>query len=101
MKLTKLKASSMEYINEYGEMVRVPLVGNKVPDFELEAYVGGETKKIKISDHVGKWLILLFYPADFTFICPTELEAAAMLYSRFQEEGAEILSVSTDTVFVH
>ena len=48
-----------------------------------------------------KWTVLLFYPADFTFICPTELEAAAMMYPQFKKEKAEILSVSTDTVFVH
>lgn len=91
----------MEYINEYGDMVTVPLVGSKVPDFELEAFAKGETKKIKISDYAGKWVVLLFYPADFTFICPTELEAAAMLYPQFQAEDAEVLSISTDTVFVH
>lgn len=91
----------MEYIDEFGDMVRLPLIGHKIPDFELEALVSGEAKKIKLSDYLGKWVVLLFYPADFTFICPTELEAAAMLYPKFQEEGAEILSVSTDTVFVH
>lgn len=91
----------MEYIDDFGDMIRVPLVGHRIPDFELEAFVGEETKKIKISDYLGKWIVLLFYPADFTFICPTELEAAAVLYPKFQEEGAEILSVSTDTVFVH
>ena len=92
----------MEYIDEYGDMVRVPLIGARIPDFELEALIDGEeSKKIKISDYLGKWMVLLFYPADFTFICPTELEAAAILYPEFQKEGAEILSVSTDTVFVH
>ena len=91
----------MEYINEYGDMVRVPLVGTKIQDFELEALINDEIKEIKISDYLGKWLVLLFYPADFTFICPTELEAAAMLYPDFKKEDAEILSVSTDTVFVH
>jgi NADH-dependent peroxiredoxin subunit C len=56
---------------------------------------------MKISDFKGKWLVLLFYPADFTFICPTELEEAADYYEEFKKAGAEILSVSTDTAFVH
>ena len=57
--------------------------------------------KVKLSSYKGKWLVLLFYPADFTFICPTELEEAAGLYDDFKKEGAEIISVSTDTVFAH
>ncbi len=76
-------------------------INQHVPDLELTAYHEGETKEIKISDYRGKWLVVIFYPADFTFVCPTELEEAAELYPRFQEEGAEILSVSTDTHFVH
>jgi len=58
-------------------------------------------RKISLSDYKGKWVILFFYPADFTFIWPTELEEAADLYEEFKKHGAEILSVSTDTVFVH
>jgi len=77
------------------------LIGKKIPDFELEAYHEDEIKKIKLSDYKGKWLVLLFYPADFTFVCPTELEEAADFYPEFKKLGAEILSVSTDTVFVH
>lgn len=76
-------------------------IGKSIPDFELEAYHENEFKKIKLSDYRGKWLVMLFYPADFTFICPTELEEAALLYDKFKAEGAEILSISTDTVFTH
>ena len=76
-------------------------IGNRVTDFELKAYHNDDIKTIKLSDFKGKWLVLLFYPADFTFICPTELEDAANLYSEFQKAGAEILSVSTDTVYTH
>ena len=76
-------------------------IGEKIIDFELKAFHGGEEKKIKLSDYSGKWLVLLFYPADFTFICPTELEEAAELYPEFQKLNAEVLSASTDTVFVH
>jgi len=76
-------------------------IGQKIDDSEFEVYQNDEIKKIKISNYQGKWLVLLFYPADFTFICPTELEEAAEYYGEFKKEGAEILSVSTDTVFVH
>lgn len=76
-------------------------IGQNIDDFEFEVYQNDEIKKVKLSNYHGKWLVLLFYPADFTFICPTELEEAAEYYSEFQKENAEILSVSTDTVFVH
>lgn len=83
------------------EVLEMPIVGKPLPDLELEAYQDGKTKKIKMSSLRGKWAVLLFYPADFTFICPTELEAAAEYYPQFKKINAEILSVSTDTVFVH
>ncbi|MEK7514262.1 MAG: redoxin domain-containing protein [Patescibacteria group bacterium] len=76
-------------------------IGAKVPDWELDAYHKDDFKKIKLSNYKGKWLVLIFYPADFTFVCPTELEEAATHYSKFTEEGAEILSVSTDTKYAH
>lgn len=76
-------------------------IGEKLQDFEADAYHNGTIKKVKLSDYKGKWAVMLFYPADFTFVCPTELEEAALLYEDFKKEGAEILSVSTDTVFVH
>src|SRR3989344_7603408 len=81
-----------------GFMVRI---GEKVSDFVMKAYYDGEEKTVKFSDYRGKWLVLIFYPADFTFICPTELEEAADLYDEFKKAGAEVMSVSTDTVFVH
>jgi len=76
-------------------------IGDQIPDLEIEVYQKDETKKTKLSDHKGKWLVMLFYPADFTFVCPTELEEAAEMYDKFKETNAEILSVSTDTVFTH
>ncbi len=79
-------------------MVRI---GEKISDFELKAFHDGKEKTIKLAEQKGKWLVLLFYPADFTFICPTELEEAAGLYADFKKLGAEVMSVSTDTVFVH
>jgi len=76
-------------------------IGQKVPDFELEAYHDEKIEKIRLSDYEGRWVVLIFYTADFTFICPTELEEAALLYEEFKKLGAEVMSVSTDTVFVH
>lgn len=82
------------------DMVSVK-IGDKVPDLSFEVYQAEKTKKVSLSDYHGKWLILFFYPADFTFVCPTELEEMAEKYDSFKREGAEIVSVSTDTVFVH
>ncbi|MDP1706428.1 MAG: redoxin domain-containing protein [bacterium] len=72
-----------------------------VPDFEADAYQNDDIKKIKLSDYRGKWVVFVFYPADFTFVCPTELEDAAAIYSEFQKINTEIISVSTDTAFAH
>ena len=76
-------------------------VGQPVDDFKMAAYQNDEIKDIKLSDYQGKWVVLVFYPADFTFVCPTELEEVADLYPKFQEAGAEVISISTDTAFVH
>ncbi len=79
------------------------LIGKNVPDTELEAYFPekDKVKKIKLSDYQGKWLVMVFYPADFSFICPTELEELAEKYKEFKKAGVEVVSVSTDTAFVH
>ncbi len=87
-----------QFINECGGC---RLVGADVPDVELEVYQNDEIKKIKLGDYKGKWLILFFYPADFTFICPTELEEMADHYESFKKIGAEVISASADTVFAH
>lgn len=76
-------------------------IGEKVTDCQAKAYHGDDIKTVKLSDYKGKWVVVVFYPADFTFICPTELEELANNYEAFQKLGAELLSVSTDTVFVH
>jgi len=76
-------------------------IGDRIPEMTLEAYHDDKTIMVDLAKQKGKWLVLLFYPADFTFVCPTELADAAKLYPEFQKEGAEIMSVSTDTVFVH
>lgn len=78
-----------------------PIIGEEIPDFEAEIYHEESFKKVRLSDYRGKWLVLFFYPADFTFVCPTELEDLADNYGQFKDLETELLSVSTDTVFVH
>jgi peroxiredoxin (alkyl hydroperoxide reductase subunit C) len=85
-------------VTDYVSQVKV---GETVPDFEFEAYQDGEIKRLSLSSLRGKWAVIVFYPADFTFVCPTELEELAKLYPKFQELNAEIVSVSCDTVFTH
>ncbi|MEK7110642.1 MAG: redoxin domain-containing protein [Patescibacteria group bacterium] len=87
--------------NEMAEKEMRVAINARVPDFELEAYYEDDFKKIKLSDYKGKWVALIFYPADFTFVCPTELEEAAMHHEEFKKLGAEVMSVSTDTAFAH
>ncbi|PIN91963.1 peroxiredoxin [Candidatus Pacearchaeota archaeon CG10_big_fil_rev_8_21_14_0_10_35_13] len=78
-------------------------INGKAPEFSSDAYFGGsdEVRKINLSDYRGKWVILFFYPADFTFVCPTELGKLADSYEKFKSLNAEVISVSTDTKFVH
>ena len=76
-------------------------INEKIPDMQIEVYQNEEFKKVNLSDFRGKWLVLVFYPADFTFICPTELEEMAEKYDEFKRNNVEVIAVSTDTVFVH
>jgi len=76
-------------------------IGDTLPELELDAFYQGKEQTLNTSDYEDKWKIFFFYPADFTFVCPTELEELADMYDEFKKEGAEIFSVSTDTVFVH
>lgn len=76
-------------------------VGHPVPDFEFEVYHDDKVKKARFSDYKEKWVVLFFYPADFTFVCPTELEELAGLYGEFKKLEAEVISMSADTVFTH
>ena len=77
------------------------LVGTQLQSFSVEAFQGFEFKKITDADLKGKWSVVFFYPADFTFVCPTELEDLADNYAEFKKIGCEIYSVSTDTHFTH
>lgn len=77
------------------------LIGKKVSEFRTMAYHMGDFKEITNESMRGKWAAVVFYPADFTFVCPTELEDLAEHYEQFKAEGCEVYSVSTDTHFVH
>lgn len=80
----------------------LPLVGNKAPDFEAEAVFDQEFIKVKLSDYIGKkYVILFFYPLDFTFVCPTEITAFSDRHAEFEKLDTEILGVSVDSVFSH
>ncbi len=76
-------------------------IGKEAPDFTAEAYWKDKTVKLNLKKLRGKWVIMAFYPADFTFVCPTELAELAVNYDEFKKLNAEVISVSTDTVFVH
>lgn len=76
-------------------------INQSIPTFKAQAYHNGEFKTITSDDVKGKWSIFLFYPADFTFVCPTELEDMANHYEELKRLGVEVYSVSTDTHFAH
>lgn len=76
-------------------------IGKEVIDFKVNSFENGAFKTVEKSDILGKWSVFFFYPADFTFVCPTELEDLANKYDDFKKVGCEIYSVSCDTHFVH
>ena len=77
------------------------LVGKKIEEFSTDAYLGGKFIKVSDKDFYGKWNVLCFYPADFSFVCPTELEDLEESYPELKNLGVEVYSASTDTHFVH
>lgn len=79
------------------------LVLRKAPEFKMAAYdsATGHYKEVSSEDYKGKWTVVCFYPADFTFVCPTEIAAMNAMKPEFDEMGVEILAVSTDTKFSH
>ena len=73
------------------------MINKEVSDFKVQAYHNGEFKTVTKADILGKWSVFFFYPADFTFVCPTELEDLQNKYADFKKAGCKIYSVSTDT----
>ena len=78
-----------------------PIINSQMPEFKVQAFQNGSFKTVSSEDVKGKWAIFFFYPADFTFVCPTELVDVAEKYEQFQAMGVEVYSVSTDSHFVH
>ncbi|MFQ5539823.1 MAG: peroxiredoxin [Candidatus Binatia bacterium] len=76
-------------------------VGVKAPDFTLQGISEGRTSDYSLNSYQGKWLVLFFYPADFTFICPTEVAGFSKKASEFRMEKAEILGLSVDSLETH
>lgn len=77
------------------------LINTTIKPFKANAYRNGEFVTVTDADLRGKWSVVCFYPADFTFVCPTELEDLADHYAEFRRLGVEIYAVSTDTHFAH
>ncbi|MAM89793.1 alkyl hydroperoxide reductase subunit C [Allohahella sp. A8] len=77
------------------------LINTEIKPFKAEAFHNGEFITVTNEDLKGKWAIVFFYPADFTFVCPTELGDLADYYSQLKDMGVEVYSVSTDTHFTH
>ncbi|HHW37230.1 MAG TPA: peroxiredoxin [Bacillales bacterium] len=77
------------------------LIGKEVQPFKAQAFHNGEFIEVTEQNFKGKWSVVCFYPADFTFVCPTELEDLQNNYATLKELGAEVYSVSTDTHFTH
>jgi len=77
------------------------LVNKTAPGFDLEGYFNGQFSKYKLSDYKGKWVLLLFYPLDFTFVCPTEVLNFSAAAEKFLQINCHILGISVDSKFVH
>lgn len=76
-------------------------IGSPAPAFTLDGVVAKEFKKLALNDYRGKWVVLFFYPGDFTFVCPTEIKGFSKSMAEFRAANAEILAVSVDSKFSH
>lgn len=76
-------------------------VGQQAPEFDADAVLTQEFGKVKLSDYRGKWVVLFFWPLDFTFVCPTEVIAFSKRLDEFRALGAEVLGASIDSKFTH
>ncbi len=107
--LRRIRRRAKNQINSGGRMSATATstekaqVGKPAPDFEMASTKNIQklNENVKLSDYSGKWLVLLFYPLDFTFVCPTELTAFSDRYDDFEAVGAEVIGVSTDSVYSH
>ena len=81
--------------------MKEPLINTRIKPFSVTAYCRGREIEVTDTDLFGEWSVLFFYPADFTFICPTELSDLADYYDEFRSHGVEVYSISTDTHYAH
>src|SRR5579862_1366520 len=78
------------------------MVGQKAPEFQLDGVIGkGDFKKISLADFKGKWVVFFFYPLDFTFVCPTEIQEFSKREAEFKKLNAVVLGASVDSKFSH
>ena len=77
------------------------LVGKPAPKFKTQAIVKGQIKEVSLDEYKGKWVVLFFYPLDFTFVCPTEITGFADRVADFSSRGAEVIGVSIDSQYSH
>ena len=82
-------------------MIMASIINSHVTEFKVNAFKGNDFIEVSNKDIEGKWAVFFFYPADFTFVCPTELEDLQDKYAQLKEMGVEVFSVSCDTHFVH
>ncbi len=106
VKATDVKEKKEEKIEEVEEMENTQagvLVLKQAPEFKMAAYdaATGHYTEVSNEDYKGKWYVVCFYPADFTFVCPTEIAAMNAKYDELKSMGVEVLAVSTDTKFSH
>lgn len=103
--IKKKKEKSIENFNQQKEENNMSstMVRREMPEFTMDAYDAktGHFTTVSDKDYKGKWAVVCFYPADFTFVCPTEIAAMNAKYDEFQELGVEILAVSVDSKFSH
>lgn len=86
---------------ELEEYYQEATIGKKAPDFNMEGYCKGQKKKYALEDYRGKWVVLFFYPLDFTFVCPTELLDLSSRHEEFEKMNTQVLGVSVDSVYSH
>nr|WP_319571775.1 peroxiredoxin [uncultured Draconibacterium sp.] len=103
VKPLKKKENVVENLKTEEKPMSATMVRQLMPEFEMEAYDAktGHYKTVKSEDYKDKWTVVCFYPADFTFVCPTEIAAMNAHYDEFQELGVELLPVSVDSKFSH
>lgn len=78
-----------------------PQIGRLAPEFTTQAYVNDQIKEISLRDYRGKWVVLFFYPLDFTFVCPTEIQGFDQKRNEFEKLNAQVLGCSVDSVYSH